>query len=230
MAGERVVAVFGLGTFGQEVCRYLSRNGARVIAVDNDARLVERIKDEVRQAVLLDSTDEEALKSAPLEDVDAAVVAIGENIEASILTTALLKQVGVPRIVARATNELQQKVLRTIGADQVVNPEIEEARRLASRLLSQDVLDAIPISEDFSIAEVFVPEVVVGESLAAIRERYDVNVMALKRVRTSVDDTGNPVRTETVSLPRDNEVLQDGDIVLVVGRNANVEKIRGEPA
>ena len=118
---DRVFAVFGLGAFGSEICRSLSERGARVIAIDNQPRLIERIKEDVTQALLLDSTDEEALSGAPLEDIDVAVVAIGDDIEASILTTALLKSMGIPFIRARAVTDIHLKVLKQVGADEVVN-------------------------------------------------------------------------------------------------------------
>ena len=228
MAKERqVVAVFGLGSFGREVCRSLAEGGASVIAVDNDPQLIDRIKDEVRQAVLLDSTDEESIQSAALTDVDTAVVAMGENIEASVLTTALLKQLGITRIISRAINDVHQRVLRALGADEIVNLEIEEGRRVASRILAQEVLDMIPISADFSIAELHVPESMRGQTMSEVRESAEVNVMAVKRIRTSVDGLGNPVKTETVFLPRDGDTLEDGDVFVLVGPTPAIEGLRG---
>ena len=228
MAKEKTFAVFGLGAFGQEVCRYLTANGAQVIAVDNDAQIIERIKDGVHQAVHLNSTDEDALSAGLLENVDAAVIAMGGNVESSVLTTALLKKIGVPRIVARAVSELHLRVLRQVGADEVFNLEIEEGRRVAAQLLSRDVLDNIPISEDLSITEMLAPEALVGESVASIGERFGVNLVAVKRTHTTVDELGNPVRRQTVFLPRAGEELQENDVFLVAGSNESVERIRRE--
>ena len=124
MAKEKVFAVFGLGAFGNEVCRVLSEKGGKVIAFDNRPQPVERIKDQVSQVMVLDSTDEEALRSAPLENVDIAIVAIGDDVEASILTTALLKNMGIPYIIARAVTDIHMRVLRQIGANEVISLEM----------------------------------------------------------------------------------------------------------
>ena len=114
---EKTFAIVGLGTFGYKLCEVLGEKGATVIALDNDPALADRVRPIVTQAVLVDATDQEAIGNAPLEDVDVAVVAIGDNIEASVLTTALLKEQAVPYVVARAVSELHQKVLQRVGAD-----------------------------------------------------------------------------------------------------------------
>ncbi len=228
MAKEKVFAVFGLGTFGREVCRVLAEKGGKVMAFDNQPQLVEKIKDTVTQALLLDSTDEEALRNAPLEDVDVAVVAIGENIEGSIITTALLKNAGVPYILARAVSDIHQQVLKHIGVNEVINLEIDEGRRIATRLISPEVLDTVSISEDFSIAEVYVPEEMVGKTLEKLdlRKRYNLNVMAIKRQNTTIDFLGNPVKSETIVLPASDEELKESDILLVLGRNRDLDVLR----
>jgi trk system potassium uptake protein TrkA len=225
MAKEKVFAVFGLGAFGNEVCRVLSEKGGKVIAFDNRPQPIEKIKDEVSQVMVLDSTDEDALRSAPLENVDIAIVAIGDDIEASILTTALLKNIGVPYIVARAVSDIHMRVLRQIGANEVINLEIEEGQRVASRLLTAEVLETIPVTEDYSIVELYVPESMVGKSLERLnlRQEYHVNVIAIERFKTSVDDEGNPVKEERVILPTKDDVVLTDDILIVVGRNSDIE-------
>ena len=167
------------------------------------------------------------MQSAALGDVDTAVVAIGENIEASVLTTALLKQLGIPRIVARAINDLHLRVLKVLGADEIVNLEIEEGRRVASRVLAQEVLDIIPISADFSVAELYLPDRLAGKTVADVRQEAEVNVMAVKRIQTTVDELGNPVKTETVFLPRDADALLEGDVFVLAGRTSALEDLRG---
>ena len=112
MEKDKLFAVFGLGIFGFEVCKVLSEKGMKVIAVDKDRKLVDKVKDMVTQAILIDSTDEDALKNADMQDVDVAVVAIGKSVDGSILTTILLKNMGVPRIIARAVSSLHEQVLR----------------------------------------------------------------------------------------------------------------------
>ncbi|HUV08316.1 MAG TPA: TrkA family potassium uptake protein [Spirochaetia bacterium] len=226
MGKKRVFAVFGLGAFGSEVCRYLSENGQSVIALDNQSKLIDKIKETVKQAFLIDSTDEEALTNLPLEDVDVAVVGIGDDIEASILTTALLKKIGIPFIIARAVNEIHFRVLKQIGADEIVNLEIDEGRLIAQRLMSSDILDTIPISQNFSIAEIYIPAEFVGRSLKALEEKLSVKAVAVKRWKSSVDDMGNPMREEIVRLPDNSDIIQENDILLVVGKNTDIDSLK----
>lgn len=225
---EKVFAVFGLGAFGMEVCRGLVEKGGKVIAFDHRPQPIEKIKDLVTQAMVLDSTDEDALRSAPLENVDVAIVAIGDDVEASILTTALLKNIGVPYIIARAVTDVHMRVLRQIGANEVINLEIEEGRRIASRLLTAEVLETIPITEDYSIIELYVPESMVGKSLERLnlRRGYLVNVIAIERFKTTVDEVGNPVKEERVILPTKDDVLLSNDILIMVGRNSDLDAFR----
>jgi trk system potassium uptake protein TrkA len=225
---EKVFAVFGLGAFGMEVSRGLIDKGGKVIAFDHRPQPIEKIKDLVTQAMVLDSTDEDALRGAPLENVDVAVVAIGDDVEASILTTALLKNIGIPYIIARAVTDVHMRVLRQIGANEVINLEIEEGRRVASRLLTAEVLETIPVTEDYSIVELYVPESMVGKSLERLnlRREYLVNVIAIERFKNTVDEEGNPVKEERVILPSKDDVLLSDDILIVVGRNSDLDEFR----
>jgi trk system potassium uptake protein TrkA len=225
---EKVFAVFGLGAFGMEVCRGAIEKGGKVIAFDSRTQPIEKIKDLVNQVMVLDSTDEDALRSAPLENVDVAIVAIGDDVEASILTTAILKDIGVPYIIARAVSDVHMRVLRQIGANEVINLEIEEGRRVAARLLTSEVLETIPVTQDYSIVELYVPESMVGKSLERLNLRADymVNVIAIERFKTAVDEEGNPVREERVILPTKDDVLLGDDILIVVGRNTDLDVFR----
>jgi trk system potassium uptake protein TrkA len=227
---EKIFAVFGLGAFGTEVCRVLSERGARVIAVDNQAQNIERIKDDVTQALLMDSTEEESLASAPLEDVDVGIIAMGTNVEASILTTALLKKIGIPYLLARAVSDIHLRVLRQVGADEVLNPEIEEGRRIAMKLLSPSLIETTPLSAEFSIAEMHVPSGFVGSTLQKLdpRNKYHINVIAVKRSETTIDDVGNAVREEKMIFPESNETFQDGDVLLIMGNNENISTLKDE--
>jgi len=224
----RAFAVIGLGAFGRRLCEVLAEKGGTVVAIDNQAALIERVKETVTQAVLLDSTDEDALRDAPLEDIDVAVVAIGDNIEASILTTTLVKRLAVPYVVARAVSELHQQVLVQVGANEVINLEIDEGTRLANRLIAPQVLDRIPVAEGMSVAELYVPRSVVDATLAELnlRERYQINVISIKRSEVSVDETGNPVRSERIIFPEPGEKLQENDIIMVVGSNEKIDEFR----
>jgi trk system potassium uptake protein TrkA len=230
MKKEKAYAVFGLGTFGLEVCKVLSEKGGRVVAVDVNQRLIERVKDMVTQAILIDSTDEESIRSAPLAEVDVAVVAIGDDMESSILTTAILRNIGVPYIISRAINDIHAQVLKQVGATEVLFIEIEEGRRLAQKLISPDVLDRIPISQNQTLAELVIPPQLVGKTLQKldIQKKFGVTVISIKRSKTTIDDQGTPRIEELVTQPTPSTVLEKEDILVVVGRDEDIDALQGE--
>jgi trk system potassium uptake protein TrkA len=208
--------VFGLGRFGLNVALSLTRGGYPVLGVDSDEDIVRRTSAEIDTVVCADATNEETLRELGLERVSCAVVAIGaESTEASILTTALLKQIGVPRIVARAVTDLHARVLHTIGAQQVINPEAEMGLRLARQLAQPNVLDRFDLSEHAQVAEVALPEAFAGKSLAELelRRRYGISVIAVRRkgvVRATIDVA---------------EPFESGDAIVIVGAPAAVRRI-----
>lgn len=200
-------AVVGLGRFGMSVARYLSRQGSSVLAIDLDEDLVEDISAEVDVAIQADCTDEKTLEELRLDTMGCVVVAIGaDSLEASILTTALMKQIGVPRIVSRAMTDLHARILRSVGADEVVNPEEEMGRRLALRLSEPSILEQVELGES-QLAEVEAPERFVGKTLREldIRNKYSISVMAIQR--------GEKV----IANPRPTDAISSGDILVVVG-------------
>ncbi|HPO49138.1 MAG TPA: TrkA family potassium uptake protein [Spirochaetota bacterium] len=228
MAKENITAVFGLGLFGYEICKELSEKGGKVIAVDKDLKLIDKIKNFVMQAILIDSTDEESLRKSALENVDVAIVAIGDNLEASIITTALLKKLNIPHIIARATSDIHSQLLKQIGADEVINLEIEEGRRIANRLISPNVLERIPISKNQIFAEIIIPKNFVGKTLMQIdlRNKANINVISIKRFQLKIDNIGNPLKEEIVLIPKPQDVLQTNDILAIVGSDADIESIK----
>jgi len=225
---DKIFAVIGLGVFGLKVCEVMAERGGRVIAIDKDPALIEKVKDIATQSILLDSTDETAMNQIPFADISVAIVAIGEHIEASILTTAILKRQGIPYIVARAVTEIHHQVLRQVGADEVVNIEIEEGQRIAQRLISPEILDRISVTENISVAEVYVPKDFLGKTLAKlnIRNKMHVNIVAILRTNLSVDEEGNPVKTDNAVFPDAAEILQESDIMLIVGKNEDLDAFR----
>jgi len=228
MAQQKVFAVFGLGTFGFEVCRYLADQGEKVIAFDIDSKNIEKIKDLVSQALLLDSTDADSLKEAPLEDVDIAVVAMGEDIQASILTTVILKNMGIPYIIARSVTDVHTQVLKQIGANEIVNPEIEEGARLAMRLVAPDVLSTFPLTAEYSITEMYVPEFLIEKPFLkqeVIKENR-LTLIAVQRMKSIVDSMGNPVKQEIMLSPDSDNVFQENDVLFLFGRGRNIQTFR----
>jgi trk system potassium uptake protein TrkA len=225
---EKVFAVIGLGSFGRKVSEVLASRGGKVIVIDSDASRIEKVKNQVTQAVIMDATEEEAFGKIPLEDVDIALVAIGDNIEGSILSTALLKQRGVPYIISRALNSIHRQVLLQVGADEIINLEEDEGEQLATRLIAPQILDRTPLSEDISIAEVYCPEEFYGKTLIEInlRERLQLNVVAVKRINLDVDEEGNSKRSDQLIFPEGDTNLLEDDIIIVVGYNENIEALK----
>jgi len=228
MAKDKIFAVFGLGTFGLEVCRVISEKGGTVIAVDNQVDLIEKVKNMVTQAILIDSTDEQSLKNAPIEDIDVAVVGIGQNVESSILTTAVLKNLGVPYIIARAISDIHGQVLKQVGATEVVNIEIEEGKRIANKLISPDIIDKFYIGQNQLLAEVVISKKFVGKSIMELdlRRKTNVNIISIKRINTTVDELGNPVVESMVEFPSPSTVIKKNDILVVVGTEKDIDRLK----
>lgn len=228
MPKEKVFVVIGLGFFGQKICEVLSAKGGKVIALDNRPEMIERVREYVSQAVLIDATDEESLTTVPFENADIAIVAIGDNIEASIITTAQLKRIGLPYIVARAVKPIHRQVLLQVGADEVINIEEDEGERLASKLIAPEILDRIPISETISIAEVYAPKSFVGSSLQSLdmRNKLNLNVVAIRRIVLDVDETGENKRDEKIIFPSGTEELRSSDVLILAGKNQDIENLR----
>lgn len=225
---EKTFAVIGLGMFGWKVCQVLMEKGGEVIALDNRPEQINKIRDNVTQAILLDSTDEDSIREAPFDQVDAAIVAIGDNIEASILTTNLLKQTGVPYIIARAVNKTHYQVLKQIGADKVINIEEDSGALIATNLIAPSVMEKIPLSKDIFLAEMYLPDGLENstiESLALIK-RFNLRLTALRRTVSELNSDGTAVRTEMLLFPNPEDKLEEGDILILIGSDADLESFR----
>lgn len=221
-------AVIGLGAFGKKVAVTLSQKGANVIAIDKNRESVEDIKENVSAAMVLDSTDEEAMKAAGLKDVDAAVVALGDNQEEAILITAILKKMGVSKIVARAINPLYAHVLKSVGADNVIVIEESMGEDLAKRLLSPEIYQHVVLTTGHSLVEVEARPEFIGKSLRQLdfRRTFGVNVIAIQKRVPSVDDEGKVTYTVEVNdIPGPDDRIEKGDILVVVGADENIERM-----
>jgi trk system potassium uptake protein TrkA len=208
-------AVIGLGRFGTSVASALYKLGYEVLAIDADEERVQKFSEEVTHVVQADTTDENSLKALGIRNFDVVVVAIGEDIQANVLTTLLLKDLGVKHIVAKARNELHGKMLAKIGADRVVYPEQDMGQRVAHNLVSTNVLEYIELSPDLSIVEITAPRSLTGQSLAEanLRVKYEVNVVAIKR------------NEELIVPPQPNEKIKDGDALIFVGQTSGIQKL-----
>ena len=222
---EKTYAVIGLGMFGWKVCQVLMERGGQVIAIDNRPEQINRVRDSVTQAILLDSTDEDSIREAPFDQVDAAIVAIGDNIEASILTVTLLKQTGVPYIVARAVNKTHFQVLRQIGANEIVNIEEEEGRRIALNLISPEVMEKVALSKNVFLSEMYLPGGLEGSSLESLDllNRFSLRLAAVRRTVSDLDAEGTAVRKEQLLFPEAGDKLQEGDVLILIGAEENLE-------
>jgi trk system potassium uptake protein TrkA len=221
-------AVIGLGQFGHQVAVTLAQRGVEVLAIDEDERKVEEIKDQVAQAVKLDSTDEEAMRAAGLEDVHTAVVALGEDFEATVLTTAVMKNLGVGRILARASSPLQGRILELVGAHRVIYPEVQMATLVARGLVAPHVLESIPLATGHSLADIRPRDEWIGKSLRDLdlRARFGVNVVAIRRRAKVVGDDGEVrLKDEVNDIPSPGDVLGADDVLVVVGSDERIEQI-----
>jgi trk system potassium uptake protein TrkA len=219
--------VFGLGNFGKALSIRLTELGHEVIGIDNSMEKVEKLKEKITHVICMNSTDKESVSSLPLKDCDAVIVAIGEDEAASLLTTALLKQLNVKRIIGRVVSELQQTVLEAMNIDEYIMPETESAERFAMRLDNINILDSFKISEKYSIVETKVPEKYVGKLLeeANFTNEYKVIVLTtIKKVEKTVNGITRKVN-EASGIAKSNTVLESNDILVLFGELRDIERL-----
>lgn len=211
-------AVIGLGNFGFYLAIRLYEKGHDVIAIDKRAGLVQEIKDRVNHAVVADGTDRKAMEALGLKDIDAAVVCIGSVLSDSILTTLNMKDIGVSRVIAKAISEAHGRILEKIGASEVFFPEKDMALSVAARLQNPNMLDYLPFIEGYSIIELAPSRELIGKALSQLDliNRYGVQVIAVKEI---VPDRLNMV-------PTGQFVVKDSDILIILGPNEALEKLR----
>ncbi len=219
-------AILGLGTFGMGLAKALTEKGAEVIAVDRNMHRVEEIQDYVSVAVRLDSTDENALISQGIHEVDVAIVCIGEDFESNLLTSVLLKQLGVPLVITRATRPVEEKILNAVGIDRVVIPEQEVSERLAYSLMHPQLNDILYLAGHITLAELNAPKFFVNKSLEELRLRtkYGVNLVIIRRSVEAPETEGQTAPPEQVLIPGADTVIQENDILVVVGRKEDINK------
>jgi trk system potassium uptake protein TrkA len=219
-------AVIGLGQFGTSIARSLASRGAEVLAIDINIETVEMLKDDVAYAVALDSTDDKALKAQNIQDMDAIVVAIGEDFEALLLTTVLLLEMNVKRLIARAANAHQRMILTKMGVKEILSPEDEVGRTVAETLIHPNIKSYLPLPDDYEIVEVNTPKRVANRTISEIglRERYNLNLITIKRIFEEKHH-GEVVKVQhIIGVPKGNTVLYDSDIMIIMGKNHDVDK------
>jgi len=220
--------IIGLGRFGRRLAQALTEAGEEVIAADIREEVVERLRDEVALAVHLDATDPEPLRSQDVADVDAAIVAIGEDFEANALATATLKSMGVPRVISRASSEIQRRILSRIGADEVIFPEEERAVRLANQLANPNILEHLVLSEGHSLVQIRAPSAWHNKTLGDIdlRRKYEVNLVAIKRpAQSEGEQEEEGPAEELLDLPMAHTIIRQGDVLVLVGATESLTQL-----
>ncbi len=211
---KKEFVVIGLGRFGGSIVHELVRLGADVMAIDVHSERVDEYAKVATQAIIADTTDEEVIKSLGIRNFEHVIIAIGENIQASILTTLILKELGVPNVTVKAQSDYHAKVLKKIGADQIIHPERDMGIRIANNLMSSNVLDYLELSDEHSIMEIKANDRVAGYSIKDldIRANYGINIVGIKRDESIV-----------ISPNADEKILL-GDILLVIGAVVDINR------
>jgi trk system potassium uptake protein TrkA len=214
----RRVVVIGLGIFGFNIAKDLYENGFEVIAIDKNKEVIQKIRDFSTKAVIADGTDKEVMESIGIQEDDVVIISFGEDLAASTLITLHLKEMKVKHIIVKAPNEDHKHVLEKVGATEVIIPEKAMADKVAKSLISPNVLDYIPLSEDYTISEIVPPASFMGKTIGEIhlRSRYHIEVIAVREML--------PERITMV--PRAEFIIKDSDILVVIGKEQDIQKIK----
>jgi len=226
-------AVIGLGKFGFNVATTLFENGAEVAAIDNNQSLIDEISGRVSVAINMNSTDEKALKMNKIQDMDAVILAIGNNIEVSVLTAVILKKLGVGNIYAKVDSKVHARILELLGIRNIIFPEEQIAHQLANSLLSSSVLEYIDLSSGHSIVELIVPEVWVGKSLQelALPTERGINIIAIKYTAQNVTEDGENILEKKINdMPGANDVVKTDDVLVLIGPKSKINNLINETA
>ncbi len=215
---QKRVVVIGLGIFGSNIVRELYASGFEVIAIDKNKEAVQRVRDCSTKAIMADGTDREIMDEIGIQEEDVCIVSFGEDLAASTLTTLHLRQIKVKTIIVKAPNEEHKLILEKVGATDVMIPEKEIAHKVAKGLISPNVIDYLPLSEDYAICEMAPPNDFLGKTIAELqlRSRYHINVIAVRDV----------VSGNVQMVPPADFVIKDGEVLVVVGREEDIQKVK----
>jgi len=214
-ASKQEFAIIGLGRFGTAVTRTLLARGHTVLGIDRSREAVQPLTDELTEALILDATDEDTLRSVDIASYDAVVVAINDDFEDALLTTLTLKSLGVKRVVGVASDERQKTILLKIGADEVVMPENDSGERLGLLLALPNLVERVAMGKEYTIAEMRMPGPLADRTVAAVNftATYGVTLLAIKR------------KGELIIPPGQDLLLYSDDLMLVIGKDENVRRI-----
>lgn len=211
------VAVIGLGVFGLNIAKALFKKGHDIITLDKRKDLVQKAQEFSTQAIVGDGTDKELLESLGIGDMDVAIVGIGGNLGASILTAMHLKELNIKRIIARAINEDQGRILAKVGATDVIFPERDMAIKIAQRLYTPNILDFLPITEEYEVVELVPPKPFIGKSIRELdlRQKYGIQIIAIRELV--------PEKVHILISP--DFAIKDSDVLVVIGKAGNIAKV-----
>ncbi|MBU4262824.1 MAG: TrkA family potassium uptake protein [Proteobacteria bacterium] len=211
-------AVIGLGHFGYHAAKALFEDGNEVVAIDTDKAKVQDIAQHCTEAIVLDAKDKEALQALGLEQMDGVIVSVGTKISTSTLICLYLQEIGVKAILVKALDEDHEKILKRVGATEIIHPERDMARRVARGLSTPNVLDFIPLAKDFDLVQVVPPKEFLGKSLVELnlRARYNVQIIAIKELAPE----------NMILAPPANFVVKSSDLLLMLGRSQDINKIK----
>ena len=210
--------VIGLGIFGYNIARTLFENEFEVVAIDKNKDIIQKIRDHCTKAVLADGTDQEIMDEIGIGEDDIAIISFGEDLAAATLITLHLKQMRVKNIIVKAPNEDHKKILEKVGATDVIIPEKDAGKKLAKSLISPNVIDYIPLSDDYIISEMAPPNSFLGKTIRelGLRAKYSIEVIAVR-----------DVLSESVHMvPPADFVVKDGEVLVVIGKETDINKIK----
>lgn len=211
-------AVIGLGNFGFHAAKALYEDGNEVVAIDDDRARVQAIDRYATEAVVLNATDKDALKSLGLESMDGVIVSTGTKISTSVLICLYLQEIGVKKILAKALDEDHGKILKRVGATEIIHPERDMAVRVSRGLSRPNILDFIPLAEEFDLIQVGPPKDFIGKSLKELnlRAKYNIQIIAIKEL----------IPENFILVPSASFVIKDSDILIMLGKADDVRKIK----
>jgi trk system potassium uptake protein len=218
--------IIGLGNFGASLAQKLTEQGNEVIGIDSNMAKVDAFKEKISHTICMDATDEFTVSGLPLKETDIVLVAIGEDQGANIMTTALLKNLEVKRLISRAINQLHEKVLQAIGVDEIVHPEEETAERWAKKLCLNNVVDSFELNEDYSIIEAKVPDDYIGKTIREVGFRKAFNLLVLtiiKKVEVKSIVGKSKIETQIQGVASADNQLEAEDILVIYGSNKDLQ-------
>jgi trk system potassium uptake protein TrkA len=221
--------VIGIGRFGKAVAETLAEAGHDVVAVDENEEAVMEVEAVVSQALVMDATNERALRTLGIKDFDAVIVATSQDIESSLLITMLVKELGAKKIIAKTSAPLQAKVLKRLGADLVIYPERDMGQRVAQILTSPRIFEFIELSPEYSLVEIVAPEAFVGKTIKETdaRAKYGVNIIGIRRRVPEMSEEGKVTyREETIITPSAEEEIASGDLLIVIAKDEDIEALK----